>query len=228
MKKFHYLYAIVALFFGILACTSPPGNQSPRLAGTVAFEGGAPIPQVDAKEAIQTYAKDVLGLTIEDLMAGGKSGEVNLPINTQEGLDAVFDMAGTTYFGFWKQGFGSLSVGDSTITGDWVADVQGGTIGIYAVRQDQGVPEDATTALSLIMSSFPGLTNYEFIESQIEEFDVQGFSFAAKQVDDIELDSWKATLTGTFIRVGVTPGMQDSRSYAWVLVASGALATPFR
>ena len=228
MKKHRYLYAIIAVFFGILACASPSGDSAPRLAGTVEVEGGTPISRVDAKEAIQTYAMEVLGLNIPNLQAGGRSGEINLPINTPEGFDVILDMAGTTYFGFWNQGFASLSIGDSTITGNWKADVEGGTIGIYAVRQDQDVPTNAEMALNQVITTFPGLSGYEFIESSIEEFDIQGFSFAATQVEDINMESWEATLTGTTIRAGVAPGLLGSKSLAWVFVGSGALGSPFR
>lgn len=228
MKKYRYLYAIIAVLIGILACTSPSGDTSPRIAGTVEIDGGTPVTRVDARAAMQTYAKEVLGLNISNIQAVGKSGEINLPINTPEGFDVILDMAGTTYFGIWNQGFASLSIGDSTITGNWSADVEGGTIGVYAIRQDQEFPANAEMALNQVINAFPGLSEYEFIESSIEEFDIQGFSFAATQVDDIKMESWEATLTGTTIRTGVAPGLLGSKSLAWAFVASGALGSPFR
>lgn len=227
MKNCRYLWAMIALLIGVIACASPSEGQSIHFDGTIAVERGTPIPQVEAVEALQTYAQEVLGMSLLDLRAGGRMGEVNLPIANQEGLEVAFEMAGITYWGFWNQGFGSLSVGDSTITGDWTADVQDGSIGIYVVRQEQDFPENAVTALNQVMSTFPNLNRYEFIESPIEGFDVQGFSFSAEQVDDIHIQSWEATLTGTMIYAGVTPGMQGSRSIAWAFIASGALAALF-
>lgn len=228
MKKHRYLYAIVFLLMGILACVSPSQESSPRAAGTIAVEDVTRVPKVEAKEAIQSYAMEILGLNIPDVSAVGRSGEMNLPINTPEGFDVILEMAGTTYFGIWNQGFASLSIGDSIITGDWTADVEGGTIGIYAVRLDQDPPADAKGALNQVMKVFPALSKYDFVESAIEEFDIQGFSFAANDLDDIKVESWDAVLIGTTLRAGVAPGMLGSKSLAWAFVASGALATPFR
>ena len=227
MSKHRYLYAIIAFLLCILACSNPSKGESPKLAGPVEIEGSTPVPQVDAVEAIQTYAQVVLGLSLTDLTAGGSMGELNLPITTQDGKKVDFDIAGITYLGFWKGGIGSLSIGDSYVSGDWVADVEDGCLGAYVLLQDQGVPADPRLALNQILSTYPGLSGYEFVEAPIENFDVKGYSFVAKQVDDIQIQSWKATLTGTIIRTGIAPGMLEGRSATWVVVASGALATPF-
>jgi hypothetical protein len=226
MRKQRYLYVIFVLFLGILACATPAGDGSAGLSGTVEVDGTR-VPQVDAVAAIQTYAQEVLGLNIPNLRAGGTSGEINLPITTQDGVDVALDMAGTTYFGFWNQGIASLSIGDSTVSGDWEADVEDGSVGAFLVRQNQPMPADAITALNQLISTYPGLENYDLVETPIEDLDVQGFSFSAQIVDDIQIQSWEVTLTGTNIHAGVAPGVQQGRSVIWVVVASGALASPF-
>lgn len=227
MWKHRYLFAIIVLVFGVLACATPTRTGSPSLSGTVEVERGTRVPQVDAVNAIQTFAQEVLGLSIPNLKAGGTAGEIKLPVTTQDGVDLAIDMAGTTYIGFWNQGIGALSVGDSTVSGDWAADVKDGSVGAFLVRQDQPLPADAMTALSQVVSTYPGLENYDLVETPIEGVDSQGFSFAARQVDDIRIQSWEVNLTGTTILAGVAPGVQDGRSVVWVVVASGALASPF-
>jgi hypothetical protein len=227
MRKHRYVFAILILVFAILACAAPARESGPSLSGTIEVEGGTRVPQVDAVAAIQTFAQEVLGLSIPNLKAGGTTAEITLPITTQEGVDLAFDMAGTTYIGFWNQGIGALSVGNSTVSGDWAADVRDGSVGAFVVRQDQPVPGDAITALGQVISTYPGLENYDLVETPLENVEVQGYSFSARQVGDIGIQSWEVTLTGTTILAGVAPGVQDGRSVVWVVVASGALASPF-
>ena len=170
---------------------------------------------------------DVLGLDIPDLKAGGRTGELNLPISTQDGFEVAVDLAGTSYFGIWKQGFASLSVGDSAVSGDWFADVQDGSLGAFVVRLDQNFPSDAPTALGMVLTTFPGLSGYEFFEMPIEDLETQGFEFQAGQADDVRLQSWEITLTGTTITAGVRPGVQDGKSIAWVVVACRGISDTF-
>jgi hypothetical protein len=225
MKKFSWILALMGVLLAVIACSIPQigGSQGPRLAGTVTYEESDPVPQIDAKEAIKKYASDVLGLDIPDLTAGGKSGELNLPISTLEGVEFAVDLAGTTYVGFWGQGAASLSFGDSTISGDLFADVQDGSLGAYGVRVNQDFPGDAGTALGLILTTFPGISGYEYFESPAEANEYQ---FYAGSAEDISLQDWGVTLTGTTIRAGVRPGLLGGNSIVWVVVASGALATP--
>ena len=223
MKKSKWLLSLLVLLIAILACTGPEGEELPQIAGTVTYEESPPVTKIEAKEAIQVYARDVLGIEIPNLRAGGTSGEINLPVSTQEGVEVAIDLAGTTYLGFWKSGIASLSFGDSEVSGDLIADVQDGSLGAFAIRVEQAFPADAPTALGMILTTYPGLIWYEFFETPTEE----GFAFTAGQADDIGIQGWDVTLTGTTISVGVKPGVQDGKSLVWVVVASGALAAPF-
>jgi hypothetical protein len=137
-------------------------------------------------------------------------------------LEVAIDLAGTTYLGFWNSGIASLSFGDSEVSGDLIADVQDGSLGVFATRVDQAFPPDAPTALGMILTTYPGLVAYEFFETPVEE----GIAFTAGQADDIGIQGWDVTLTGTTISVGVKLGIQEGKSIVWVVVASGALATP--
>ena len=222
MKKNKGLLAILALLLAILACAGPDIEDAPKIAGTITYEESTPVTQIEAKEAIQIYGRDVLGIDIPNLMAGGASGEINLPVSTQEGVDVAIDLAGTTYLGFWKSGVASLSIGDSEVNGDLIAEVQDGTLGAFAIRVDQAFPSDAPTALGMIITTYPKLAGYEFFETNVEE----GFGFTAGQTNDIHLQGWNVSLTGTTISVGVKPGIREANPIVWVVVASGDLATP--
>jgi hypothetical protein len=228
MKKHGWIYPLIGLTLAILACAVPAigdgqGTGGPRLAGTITYQESAPVPQIDAKEAIQTYARDVLGLDIPDLTAAGKSGEVNLPISTLEGVEFSVGLAGTTYVGIWGRGAASLSFGDSAVSGDLFADVQDGSLGAFAVRVNQDFPLDAPTALGMILTTYPGINGYEYFETPVED---KGFEFYAGKAEDIRIQDWGVTLTGTTIRAGVKSGLLGGNSVVWVVVASGALATP--
>jgi hypothetical protein len=219
MKRQRWILALVAILMAVMACSIPGPGDSPRISETES----APVPQIDAEAAIQTYAQNVLGLDIPDLKAVGKSGEINLPISTLEGVEFAVDFAGTTYAGIWSRGAASLSFGDSTISGDLYADVQDGSLGAFAVRVDHDYPADAPTALGLILTTYPGISGYEYFETPAED---RGFEFYAGKADNIGIQDWGVTLTGTTIRAGVKPGVLGGNSVVWVVVASGALASP--
>lgn len=195
-----------------LACGGLPTNGEPD-----------PDDEIGAKEAIQTYASDILGLEIPKLLAGGASGELNLPVNMQDDVEVALDLAGTTYFGVWSGGIASLSFGDSDISGDFKADVRDGALGVFAITAYSALPEDSATALNMILETYPALSGYQWIETPSE----QGYSFTAGEADRVSVQSWSVELTGTTINAGVAPGVINSQSFVWVVVASGVLAAPF-
>ena len=226
MKIRKLIFAPSILLMAILACTRPEGDGSSRLQQTLDRGGSTPVANVDAVDAIQTYAQDTLGLDVSGLRAGGRSGAINLPVTTREGVDVAIELAGTTYFGLWKEGFASLSIGDSVVSGDVIADVEDGSLGAFWVRVDQALPMDVETALAVVLATYPKLNGYEFEEVQSEELDHQGYTFNARQADDIHIQAWEVTLTGTTITAGVAPGIQEGKSIVWAVVASGVLAGP--
>ena len=216
--------AVAILIISILACSNMP--QSPggvELSGTVTHSDPTPVGKIDAKEAIQTYASDILGLEISNLFAGGTAGEFSLPVSLQDGVEVAIDLAGTTYFGVWSGGIASLSFGDSDVSGDLVADVRDGSLGVFVVTEMVAPPTDSASALAIIQQTFPGLYGYEWIETPVE----RGFGFTAGQADDVSIQSWSVQLTGTTINAGITPGVLSNQSLVWVVVASGVLAAPF-
>jgi hypothetical protein len=218
------LMIVTILIISILACSNiPQGPGGVELEGTVTHSDPTPVDKIDAKEAIQTYASDVLGLDIPNLFAGGTAGEFSLPVSLQDGVEVAIDLAGTTYFGVWSGGIASLSFGDSNVSGDLIADVRDGSLGVFMVTEMVAPPTDSASALALIQQTLPGLYGYEWIETPVE----RGFGFTTGQADDVSIQSWSVQLTGTTINAGVSPGVLSNQSLVWVVVASGVLAAPF-
>lgn len=218
------LIPILLILIAILACSGLPQNpRGVELSGTVTHSAPTPVDKIDAKEAIQTYAREVLGLEISSLLAGGTAGQFSLPVSLQDGVEVAIDLAGTTYFGVWSGGIASLSFGDSNVSGDFMADVRDGTLGVFAVTQMVAPPTDSASALALIQQTYPGLRGFEWVETPVE----RGFGFTSGQADDVSVQSWSVELTGTTVNAGVTPGVLSNQSLVWVVVASGILAAPF-
>lgn len=205
---------VFLLVMALLACAGlPPATVSTPTPGD----------KIEAKTAIQTYAREVLGLELPRLFAGGTTGELSLPVSLQNGVEIALDLAGNTYFGVWNGGIASLSFGDSDVSGDFIADVRDGALGVFAVNVSAAPPEDAAAALDLIRETYPGLRDYQWIETPTE----QGYAFTGGEAQQIAVQSWSVELTGTTIHAGVLPGVLNEQSFVWVVVASGILAAPF-
>ena len=217
------LLSLVVLLFAILACAMPQNGDDIELSGTVTHSDPTPVDKIDAKEAIQAYARDVLGFEISKLFAGGTAGELSLPVSLQDGVDVAIDLAGTTYFGVWSGGIASLSFGDSNLSGDFQADVREGSLGVFAVTEMVAPPTDSASALALIQQAYPNLSGYDWTETPVE----RGYGFTTLQAEDVAVQSWSVELTGTTINAGVAPGVLNNQSLVWVVVASGILAAPF-
>ena len=217
------IFPTILVLFAILACSIPQNGGEVELGGTVTYSAPTPVEKVEAKEAIQTYASDVLGLQIPNLLAGGTAGEVSLPVSMQDDVDVAVDLAGSTYFGVWSGGIASLSFGDSNVSGDFKADVRDGSLGVFMVTQMVASPSDSGSALALIQETYPGLRGYNWVETPVE----RGYGFTTAQASDVSLQSWAVELTGTTINAGVSPGLLNNQSLVWVVVASGVLAAPF-
>ena len=218
------LIPMILLFGAILACNGTPRvGDGIELGGTVTHSTPTPVGKVTAKEAIQTYASDVLGLEIPSLLAGGTSGDLSLPVSLKNGVDLAVDLAGTTYFGLWSGGIASLSFGDSNVSGDFFADVRDGTLGVFAVTQSSAPPTNSDAALDLILQVYPGLRGYNWVETSMDT----GYGFTSAQTENISVQSWSLELTGTTLNAGVAPSVVENQSLVWVVVASGVLAAPF-
>ena len=213
------------LFVSILACAGIPQRPDDvELGGTVTHSAPTLVDKIDAKEAIQTYAQDVLGLQLDSLFAGGAAGDISLPLSLKDNVEIAIDLAGTSYFGFWSGGIASLSFGDSDVSGDFMADVRDGTLGVFALNVGSAPPTDPTDALNLIQLTYPGLNSYQWIETPAEN----GYTFTTGEAESVSIQSWSVELTGTTLNAGVVPGLLSNQSFVWVVVASGVLAAPFQ
>ena len=219
---------IILLILATLACGNQPG-QGPVLSGTVTHTAPTPVSKAEAQSAIRDYARNVLGLEIDQVTAGGASGAINLPVTTKEGVDAAVAMAGTTYFGFWKNGIASLSVGDATLSEaeagqDLLANLEDGALGVFAVSLPQAPPSDAAAAQNLILATYPGLAGFQFTPTPVK----QGFAFTSTKTEDLHVSGWGIVLEATTVQAGVAPGLKEGKTLVWAVVASGALGAPFR
>jgi len=226
MKRYKWIFLPLFLLLGNLSCTPFIQDGSPRLDGTISVERSTKVSQSVAAEIIKTYTQEVLGLDLEGFRASGRSGEINLPVSIKEDVDIALELAGTTYFGVWKDGMASLSIGESNSSGDMYADVKGGSLGTFFVRANRPFPTDAENALSIVLSTFPELSGIDFVEIPNVDDELRWFEFVSKQTDDIHIQEWDVNITGTIYRVGVSTGARQGRSFVWAVVGSGDLAAP--
>ncbi len=59
---------IIVLAITTLTCSNQPG-QGPVLSGTITHTAPTPVPKTEAQSAIRDYARNVLGLEIENITA---------------------------------------------------------------------------------------------------------------------------------------------------------------
>jgi hypothetical protein len=182
-----------------------------------------PESQDEARAAIQTYAQDVLGIEIQVVIAVGRVQELNLPLETEDDVNAALALSGVTYFGGWEDGLAALALGEGSATGDYVTDIQDGSVGAFSLRLNQALPQDAEAALALVRETFPGLAGLEFFSEGSD----QGFAFSTAQAQDWQIMGDQVTLSGLIASAGVLPGRRPTNCVVWVVLASGALTTPF-
>jgi hypothetical protein len=182
-----------------------------------------PESQDEARAAIEAYARDVLGIEIQVVIAAGRAEEMNLPLETEEDVNAALELSGKIYFGGWEDGVATLALGEGTATGDYVTDIQDGSLGAYSIRVNQAMPADADAALALVRETYPGLAGLEFFS----QGSAQGFTFSTAQAQDWQIMGDQVTLDGLMGSAGVMPGRRPTACFVWVVLASGALTTPF-
>ncbi len=253
MSRKIYLIPLLALIIVTLACGG--ATTVPQPAATVAqggfgkpatLEAGQVIPTLpaggdpgllqtltpqwtpqnksEAQETIQTYARDVLGLDITVATGGGMVKDIEIPVTYEDGTALAVSLSGVSYVGVWADGMASVSLGNGSTSGDMTADLQNGSLGIFSIRVSQAAPADSDSALALIKATYPGLAGLEFITGTPSE---QGFTFTYTKADDYSIRNGTVNLSGVVITAGTTAGRRQGATVVWVIVASGALTTPF-
>ena len=202
----------------------PPGSDIQRTPLP-----GPPTPtprsKQDSEEAIEAYARDVLGFEVEITFATGLVQDLNIPLSAEEGVDSALALSGVTHFGLWPNGLAAVAFGEGSISGDYLTDIQNASLGAFSLRLDQPMPGDGAAALALLQSTYPALSSFSLVQDQEA---AEGFLFYSAEAENYQLQSVQATLTGTVVRAGVAPGRRADSSVVWVVIASGALATPFK
>lgn len=117
----------------------------------------------DAKQVIETYARDELGIAVT-VMRAGSSVIPNLTLSTeaQAAVDAAAELAATTYGAVLTQGGASVSFGSGSVGGDLSAELDYGSLGALAVTATSHPPASASAALSLLQTTFPALSGMSY------------------------------------------------------------------
>ncbi len=194
--------------------TQPPANIPTR----------TPVNNPSAEEAIETYAREVLGLEVEVTLATSMVQDLDIPLSKEQEVESALALSGVTYFGIWPEGMAAVALGEGGVSGDFLVDVQDASLGAFSTRSSTDMPTDAASALALLQATYPGLVDFPLVQ---DEEAAEGFVFTNTSPDVIQLPGIQATLKGTVVRAGVAPGGRANTSVLWAVIASGMLATPF-
>jgi len=205
-----YLIGLILLAVTLACSRSTTGNLTP-------------VPQKESKAAIESYASDVLGLDIKVTLSIGATGDIDIPASASEEINAAVKLAGVTYLGAWANGMASVSLGSGQASGDYNADLQDASVGIFSLRSKQAMPGDAEAALAMIRAAYPNMQSVEFVPAEAQS---GGFAFTSNQAQDIKIRDGQAILVGTVISTGVLQAAQKENVVIWIVVASGQLARP--
>jgi hypothetical protein len=205
-------------------------TQAANIAGTIqaAFTTITPpavVEEADASAVITQYAQEVLGISVTIVRAGGLTNDIDRQINlSSEGDSAQADTAQVavqTYAALLQGGAGSVSYGSGTVAGDVTVDINSASLGAFSFESGSPVPESEAEALTLVLQTFPGLSNRTFTATS----SAQGFAWVAEgQVPGFDVQTKQATLISEKVQIGVVPnGARRSSIYA--VVGKGSFAT---
>jgi hypothetical protein len=205
-------------------------SQAAALASTVqaaltTITPPSVIGQADASAVVSQYALEVLGITVNIVRAGGLSNDIDRQINLSP--DGEVAQSGTTqlalqtYAAFLQGGAASVSYGSGVVAGDITVDINSSSLGAFSFELGQKVPESEAEALTIVLQTFPGLSNRPFTPHEA----VQGYAWLAEgQVAGFDVQTLQATLVAEKVLVGLIPAGLG-RSTAYAVVGKGAFAT---
>ncbi|MBX3065629.1 MAG: hypothetical protein KF726_21815 [Anaerolineae bacterium] len=170
------------------------------------------LPQEEAQAAIESFALQVLGITVQVKAAGGLSGNVTRNLDqTAESSQAqqeVLSLAVKSYGAILANGAASLSYGTGTISGDVNLDVQASSLGVYTVYVSSG-SLSAEAALALAQQTFPGVAEHSYYDYDSET----GFAwYAYGSTTAIDPATRKAITTAEAVILYVLPGKNGKTS----------------
>lgn len=192
----------------------------PRSVPPVTVQSVTRVAEYDAAQAITTYARDVLGLSVQVLQAGGARGKLTLPPFAEQSVRAAASLAGVTYFGRLENGEASVSLGQGSVSGDMTLDIQSASLGAFSLARREGMPDGEGAALDLIKQTFPGIAGLEYAPFEAE----QGYAFvAASSHEGIDWQTRQASVIFQGVLVGVMP-LGRAQTAVYAIVGSGTLA----
>ena len=172
----------------------------------------------DARQAIETYARDQLGIAVKVLRAGSSVvPSLSLSTDGQSAVDAAAELAATTYGAVLSNGSAGLSFGSGTISGDIAAELDYGSLGAFAVSAGSRPPTDAAGALSLLQTTFPALSSMSFQPLTSTQ---SSYAFYATVRDSVlNPKTHKVEVVGVVALMGTSTVKQ--KAVVWVVLGRG-------
>lgn len=205
-----------------------------RLPGNAERQAGQGLPAAnlaqpaavdyDAAQMLTTFAQSYLGITPAVVRAQGTSGDLILPPQISEKVNGTVALAGQVSAGMItvgnQRGAAQVAVGGGTISGDLEADISNAAVGAYSLPlPGVATPSDASAALALLTSTYPGLAAFD-LQS---EAGGQGYVFrAVTTTPGIDLQTKQATMVAQVVVAGVSG--QGRAAVVWVVVGNGTFA----
>jgi hypothetical protein len=125
-----------------------------------------------------------------------------------------------TYAALLQGGAGSVSYGSGSVAGDVTVDINSASLGAFSFESGSPVPGSEAEALTLVLQTFPGLSNRTFTAISTS----QGFAWVAEgQVPGFDLQTLQATLIAEKVQIGVVPN-GARRSSVYAVVGKGSFA----
>lgn len=174
----------------------------------------------EASDAITSYAAQVLGTSVTVLKAGGVTGSFAQTGESAEAQSYAADLALKTYYGTLRTGAASLSYGSGTVTGDVTLDVQGASLGVYALTLT-GADPNADAALALALQTYPYLDSFSYTPYTV----TGGFAwYAVGYTNGIDLKTKQVTTYAQSVILYVLP-LGNNRISVTATVGRGDFAS---
>lgn len=177
----------------------------------------------EASAVISQYARDVLGIEVSILRAGGLSADITrqlrLPEDGEAAQAASASLAVQTFAALLEGGAASVSYGSGVVSGDLTVDINASSLGAFSLEAG-APPGSADEALNLALAAFPALAGRSFSAYSVQ----LGFAWLAQgQVPGFDPGTREATLVSEAVLLAVTPA-GARRSVVSVVVGKGEFA----
>ena len=180
------------------------------------------VPASDAAVVIQTYAQEMLGISVQVTQARGVSGPLTvaptLSTAGSQSMQAAVHLAMAAYAGRLSGGVGVVAYGSGQVSGDLTADIEAASLGAFSLQSSAGYPDDAAAALDLVKRTFPALARLNLAAQTTTD----GYAFyVTDQTTTVNPRTQQAEVTALAALVGVLPG---SSVIVYVVLGTGDFA----